>query len=173
MEATDVEKLGILDLLPDALLLQMLDLVVVRSRKIGAKRAVVASDDDTAAACRCLLIVEVLGLDASLARDLLERLAVLVLADAANVDGRLGLENVLRASGGILRRTSGNEDCVVVLDQVIVEVHVLLGVGKDSIVGFEAIFVEQSLVSVFSFVSNALCCGLSSSSLRSTLLPLQ
>lgn len=36
MEATDVEELRILYLLPDTLRLQMVDLVVVRSGKVGA-----------------------------------------------------------------------------------------------------------------------------------------
>jgi len=153
VEATDVEDLCVLDLLPDVLLLQVLDLVVVGSRKICAKRAVVASDDDTAAAGGGLLVVEVLGLDASVSRDLLKGLAVLVLANAANVDGRVGCEHVLSASCCVLGSTSGNEDGIVVLDQILIEAHVLLRIGKNGIVGLKAILVEQCLVSVRDNVS--------------------
>jgi hypothetical protein len=55
----------------------------------------VAGDDNTAATGGCLLVVEVFGLDAGVAGDLLQGLAVLVFANAANVDDRLGLEDVL------------------------------------------------------------------------------
>lgn len=146
MEATDVEDLGVLDLLPDAVLLQVVDLVVVGSSEVGAERAVVASDDDTAAAGGRLLVVQVLGLDAGVARDLLQRLAVLVLADAANVDGRVGLEDVLCTARRVLCCASSNEDGLVVLDQVLVEAHVLLRVGQNGIVCLEAILVKQRLV---------------------------
>jgi hypothetical protein len=47
----------------------------------------VAGDDDAAAAGRGLLVVAVLGADASFGADVLEDLAVLVFADAADVDG--------------------------------------------------------------------------------------
>ena len=57
VEATDVEDLGIFDLLPDALLLQVLELVVVRSSEIGAQRTVVAGDDNTAATGGRLLVI--------------------------------------------------------------------------------------------------------------------
>lgn len=56
-----------------------------------------ASDNDTAAAGRRLLVVQVLGLDTGLAGDPLESLTILVLANAANVDDGVGLENVLRS----------------------------------------------------------------------------
>lgn len=95
VEATDVEDLSVLDLLPDALRLQVLHLVVVGSREIGAQRAVVAGNDNTAATGWGLLVIEVLGLDARFPADPLQSLAILVLADAANVDDRVGLEDVL------------------------------------------------------------------------------
>lgn len=146
VEAADVEDLGILDLLPDVVLLQMVDLVVVRSSEVGAHGAVVASDDNTAATSRSLLVVEVLSLDTSIGRDLLESLAVLVLANASDVDDRFGLEDVSCTTGGVLCRTTSDEDSVVVLEQVLIQAHVLLWVGEDSIVGLQAILVEESLV---------------------------
>jgi hypothetical protein len=146
VETTNVVNLGVLDLLPDVVLLQVLQLVVVGGSKICAERAVVASDDDTAAASGGLLVVEVLGLDTSLLADVLESLAVLVLTDAANVEDRLGGQDVLGTTGGVLRSTAGNEDGLEVLDQVLVETHVLLGVGEDGIVGLQAILLEELLI---------------------------
>jgi hypothetical protein len=146
VEPTDVEDLRVLDLLPDALLLQVLELVVVGSSEVGAEGAVVAGDDNTAATSGSLLIVEVFRLDASIGRDLLQSLTVLVLADAANVDNRLRLEDVGSASCSVLRSTTGDLDGLVVLEQVLVQTHVLLGVGEDRIVGLQAILVEESLV---------------------------
>lgn len=146
VESTNVVDLSILDLLPDVVLLQVLELVVVGSSKICAERAVVASDDDTTATSGGLLVVEVLSLDTSLLADVLEGLAVLVLADAANVEDGLGGQDVLGTTGGVLRSTTGNEDGLVVLDQVLVETHVLLGIGEDGIVGLQAVLLEELLV---------------------------
>ena len=115
VEATDIEDLRILDLLPDALLLQVLDLVVVGGSEIGAHGAVVAGDDNTAATSGSLLVVEVFGLDTSVGRDLLESFAVLVLANAADVDDRLGLQNVCSASCSVLRGATSNLNGLVVL----------------------------------------------------------
>ena len=146
VEATNVVDLGVFDLLPDVVLLQVLKLVVVGGSKICAERAVVASDDDTAAAGGGLLVVEVLGLDTSLLADVLKSLAVLVLANAANVEDGLGGQDVLGTTGGVLRSTTGNEDGLVVLDQVLVETHVLLRFGKDRVVGLEAVLLEELLI---------------------------
>jgi hypothetical protein len=90
MVAADVEELCILDLLPDLRLLQVVHLVLVRGGKVGAQRAVVACDDDTAAAGRSLFVVAVFGLNASFGADIFELLAILVAADAADVYGRVG-----------------------------------------------------------------------------------
>jgi hypothetical protein len=115
VEATNVEDLSILDLLPDALLLQVLDLVVVGGSEIGAHGAVVAGDNNTAATRGSLLVVEVFGLDTSVGRDLFESLAVLVLANTADVEDRLGLQNVCSASCSILRGATSNLNGLVVL----------------------------------------------------------
>jgi mRNA-degrading endonuclease toxin of MazEF toxin-antitoxin module len=73
----------------------VVQLVQVCGREIGAQRAVVAGDDDAAAARGSLLVVAVLGADARFGADVLEDLAVLVLANAADVDGGVGGEDVL------------------------------------------------------------------------------
>lgn len=59
----------------------------------------------------------------------------------------------LSAAGSILGRTSGNELSIVVLDQVLVEAHVLL-LGQDGIVGLQSVLLEQLLVSKGLLVSN-------------------
>ena len=142
---TDVEELGALDVLPDLGLLQVVDIVKVGGSKVGAERAVVAGDDNTAASGRSLLIVAVQGLDASLLVDLFESLAVLVLADTANVDGGVLGEDVLGTAGRVLCSSTGNEHGIVVLDQVLVEAEVLL-LGEDGIVGLEAVLLEKLLI---------------------------
>jgi hypothetical protein len=98
MVSTNIEHLRVLHQLPHLGLLQVLDLVQVRGGEIGAKRAVVASDDNTAAACGRLVVVSVLGAHASVSGDLLEGFAVAVAADAADVDGGGGGEDVLQKS---------------------------------------------------------------------------
>lgn len=161
VESADVKDLGILDLFPDALLLQVLELVVVRSGEVCAQGTVVASDDNTAATGGRLLIVEVLGLDTSIGRDLLQRLTVLVLANTANVDDRVWLKDICRTSRCVLRCTASNENGLVVLNQVLVETHVLLGIGKDRIVGLQAILVEESLVTTSCQQSSLRCLAIS------------
>lgn len=98
MVATDVVDLSGLNEAPDLGLLQVLDLVVVGSSQVGAHAAVVTGDDDAAAAGGLLLIVAVLDAEADLLDSVLQGLGVLVLADAANVDGGAGREDVLRES---------------------------------------------------------------------------
>lgn len=149
VEATDIEHLSILYLLPDAVLLQVVDLVIVGSGKICAQRAVVAGDDNTATSRGCLLVVEVLGLDASFARDALKSLAIFVLADAADVYSRVRSEHVLCTTGSVLRGTTSDEDGLVVLDQVLIQAHVLLWVGQNGIIGLQTILVEQCLITGF------------------------
>lgn len=146
VETTNIVDLGVLDLLPDLFLLQVLELVVVGRSEVGAERAVVAGDDDTTATSGGLLVVEVLGLDTSLLADVLKDLAVLVLANAADVQDGLGGQDVLGTTGSVLCSATGDEDSLVVLDQVLVQAHVLLGIGKDSVVGLEAVLLEEFLI---------------------------
>lgn len=95
MVTTDVEELGLLDEGPDVGLLQVVKLVLVGSSKVSAHAAVVTSDDDTALAGGLSIVDAVLGVDTSLFAGLLEDLAVIVLADAANVDDGVVGEQVL------------------------------------------------------------------------------
>ena len=95
VESSDIKELGVFDLFPDFWLLQMVQLVLVGSRKIRTQRAVVSGDDDTAASSRCLVVVTVFGLDTGFLADLFELSTILVTANASNVDGRVGREDVL------------------------------------------------------------------------------
>ena len=126
MVATDVEDLGALDVLPHLGLLQMFDVVEVGGSKVGAKGAVVTSDDNTAATGGCLLIIAVHCLDASLLVDVLKGLAVLVLSDAADVHGGVLGKDVLGTAGRVLSSSTSDEHGIVVLDQVFEETKVLL-----------------------------------------------
>lgn len=53
----------------------------------------------------------------------------------------------LSAASRVLGRAAGDQLRVVVLQEVLVEVHVL-GFGQDGVVGLEAVFLEQGIVSV-------------------------
>ena len=97
MVSTDVVDLGLLNERPDLGLLQVLDLVLVGSSKVGAHAAVVTSDDNTTLTGGLGFIDTVLGVDTGLLTGLLEDVTVLVLTDAADVDNRLLGEEVLRA----------------------------------------------------------------------------
>lgn len=93
MVATNKVCLTLLDNVP--VLLQVVKLVAVGSSKVGDQAAVVASDNDTAAASGLLLVDTVADLKTSLLGGVGEDVGVLVLANAAEVDDGLGREDVL------------------------------------------------------------------------------
>lgn len=140
---TDEVDLGLLDEVP--VLLQVLDLVAVGGSEVGAHATVVAGDDDTAATSGLLLIVAVDSAETDLGVGLDQLLGVLVLADTSNEDDRVGGEDVLGTSGSVLCGTTSVQVDLEVLEQVLVETHVLL-LGEDGIVGLEAVLLEQLLV---------------------------
>ena len=140
---TDKVDLGLLDEVP--VLLQVLNLVAVGSSEIGAHATVVAGDDDTAATGGLLVVVAVDGAEADLLVGLDQLLGVLVLANASNKDDRVGGKDVLGTSGGVLGGTTGVQVDLEVLEQVLVQTHVLL-LGQDGVVGLESILLEQLLV---------------------------
>jgi hypothetical protein len=129
--ATNKVCLALLDNVP--VLLKVVKLVAVGSSKVGAQAAVVASDDNTAAASGLGLVDAVANLEASLLGGIGEDVGVLVLANAAEVDDGLGREDVLQGelerrvaqletcaaylgtSGGVLSGTTGSEDSLAVL----------------------------------------------------------
>ena len=73
----------------------MLDFVAIGRRQVRAHAAVMPRNYHTAAAGGLGFIVAVDDLEAHVLGSRLERLGVLVAADAADVDDRLGREDVL------------------------------------------------------------------------------
>ena len=57
-----------------------------------------------------------------------------------------GTERYLSTSSCVLGRTAGNEFCIVVLEEIFVEAHVLF-FGENGIVGLEAIFLQHGGIS--------------------------
>lgn len=143
--AANVEDLGILNQGPDLGLLQVVQTVVVGSTEVSAETAVVAGDDNTASAGRVSLIDTVLDTQTGGLDGIPEDGSVLVVADTAEVDDAVGRQDVLGATGGVLRSTAGNEFCVKVVEEVLVDGDLLL-FGEDGVVGLEAVLVQKSLV---------------------------
>lgn len=73
----------------------MLGLVLVSRSKVSAHAAVVAGDDDTTLAGGLDIVDTVFSVNTGLVTGLLERVGILVLADAANVNDRVIGEHVL------------------------------------------------------------------------------
>lgn len=147
METTDIVEVGVLDQLPDVVALQVLEVVVVGSAQVGAEGAVVAGDDGAAAAGGLLGVDAVLDAEAGGLDGVVQDGGVLVVAGAAQVDDAVGGQDVLGAAGRVLGGAAGDELGVVVGQQVLVQGLVLL-LGQDGIVGFEAVLLEQSLVAL-------------------------
>lgn len=80
-------------------LFQMLNLVSVGCSKICNHAPVVASNDDTTSTGWLLLVVTISDSKASLLVCVLQNICILVLANAAKEDHRVGLEQVLRTKG--------------------------------------------------------------------------
>lgn len=167
----NVVDLSLLDERPDVRLLQMLDLVLVGRSKVGAHATVVAGDDDTTLASGLDIVDPVFGVDTSLGACLLEDIGVLVFSDTANVESRVVGENVLPmrltladtkdheflaylgTTSGVLSSTTGNQLGVMVLQQFLVETHMLV-LGQDGIVVLQAILLQESSITIKSKVSS-------------------
>lgn len=70
---------------------------------------------------------------------------VLVVAHAAYVPHRLGWQHVLCSSGCVLGGAAWNELCVAVLDQIVIQAH-LVGFGEECVVEFQPILLEHGFV---------------------------
>lgn len=145
MVTADVDGLGILYQGPDLWSLQVLELVVVGSGEIGAHASVVASDDDTATASWVVGIDTILHAEAGLLVRILQDVGVLVVANAAEVDDGVVGEQVLCATSSVLCCSAGNELCLEVVEEFIVEAKVLL-LSEDGVVLLQLILVQESLV---------------------------
>lgn len=94
-EAANVVVLGFLDERPDGGLLKVVELVLVRGRKMGAEGAVVAGDDNTAAAGGNGLVDAVFGVQTGFLAGFGKDVGVLVLTDATDVHDGVGGKDVL------------------------------------------------------------------------------
>ena len=145
MVTADVDDLGALGESPDLGLLQVLQVVVVRSAQRGAQRPVVASDDGSAETRGNLLVDAVLDAQAGGAHGVLEDGGVLVVTDTTDVDDAVRGQDVLGAAGRVLGRAAGDELGVVVGEKVLVEGDVRV-LGQDGVVGLEVVLGEEGLV---------------------------
>lgn len=144
MKPSNKVRFAILHNVP--VLLQMLNLVMIRRRQIRAHAAVVACNDNTTASCRLLLIDSVSDLESRFLVRLLQDLCLLVFAHAAEVNYRVRREQVLCSSCRVLCGSSCEEFCFAVVHELIVERHVFL-FGEDRIVGFQAVLLQEGIVS--------------------------
>lgn len=95
MVTTNIENLSFLCQGPDLRLLQVLGLVLVGSSKVGAHAAVVAGDDNTTLSSGLDIVNTVFSAHTGLLASIPEKISVVVLANAANVDDRVVGEQVL------------------------------------------------------------------------------
>lgn len=145
MVTANVVELGVLNQRPDIRALQVLEVIVVGSAQLGAHAAVVARDDDAAAAGGHLGVDAVLDAEAGLLAGLAEDGGVLVVAGAAEVDDAVRRQHVLGAAGRVLGGAAGNQLGIKVVEEVLVDVLVLRR-GKDGVVGLELVLVQKGLV---------------------------
>ena len=92
----DIKKIGVFHQLPDFRGLQMLQLVVIGGCEIGDHGPVMASDHDTTAPRRVVLVDPVLGADSLAGAACFDELSGRrILSDAPNINGRSRREHVL------------------------------------------------------------------------------
>lgn len=147
METTNVVDLGVLNELPDLRLLQVVKVVVVGSTEISAQASVVTGDDGTTAASLLLRVDSVLNTETSSLDSIVEDGRVLVVAGTTNIDNAVWRENILGTSGAVLGSTASNELGIVVVEEIFVKRDVLF-LGKNSVIGLQAILVKKSLVTL-------------------------
>lgn len=160
MVTTNVENLCVLGQGPDLRLLQVLGLVLVGSSKVGAHAAVVAGDDNTTLSSGLDIVNTVFSAHTGLLASIPEKISVVVLANAANVDDRVVGEQVLHTTpvssgsftirayqsylsttGSVLSGTTGNQ-LSIALQQLFVDTHVLV-LCEDSVVVLEPILLQE------------------------------
>lgn len=115
MVRANVEELCCLSQLPHVRLLQMLQLVLVRGRQVGAHAPIVPGNNDTASSCRLGVVNAVFGMDAGFGAGFAQRVAVLVAPDATNVRDGVRRQHVRGPSGGVLRSAASDHFGVMVL----------------------------------------------------------
>mmetsp|Transcript_40377 Transcript_40377/g.48953 ORF Transcript_40377/g.48953 Transcript_40377/m.48953 type:complete len:391 (-) Transcript_40377:49-1221(-) len=144
-EPCGVVELGVLHDLPVLRLLQMVNLVVVGRREVGAQGALAPEHADTAGTSGIGGLHEV-RVHALLGALALHRLAVVVTTDATHVgSSSLGHEHPLRDADAVKGGAAGDELNVGASAHFLVDREVLL-LSKDSVVHLETPLVEPRLV---------------------------
>lgn len=123
----------------------MFNLILIRRRQMRAHGAMVAGDHHATSPRRLLLIDPVLDVNALLLASLTQSVGVLVFAYAADVPDGVGGQHVRGATCSVLGTAASDEFCIAVLEQVVIEGHVL-GFGEDGVVDFEVVLLEQVIV---------------------------
>ena len=118
----------------------MLHLVLIRSPQIRHQRPTMPGDNNTTLSRR-RIHRHVLGAETLLLRRGAELRGEIVLADRADVDGRVGGEDVLRSADGVLAGSAGYVVDFVFGDQFFVEGKVFF-LCEDGVVGLEIVSVQ-------------------------------
>lgn len=120
----DVVDLGAFDKVPGAVGLDVVDGKLLGGRELGDEGAVVARDQGSAstggdvAVNVDVLSGETVGLGGSNQLG-----AELVIGGSSDVDNRLGGQQALGTTGGVLGSTSGNVDNIMELDDLLVPIN--------------------------------------------------
>ena len=104
------------------------------------------SYDHTATSSLLLLVNSVLDPQASSLNCVVKNRRIFVISYTSKEDDRVGRENILGTSSGVLSSPAGNELRRVVVQEIFVDAQVFL-LSQDRVVRLESIFCEESIVS--------------------------
>ena len=110
-----------------------------------AHGAMVSRDHHATSPCGLLLVDPVLDVDALLFASLAQGVGVFVFAHAADVPDGVGRQHVRGATCSVLGTAAGDEFCIAVMEQFVIEGHVL-GFGEDGVVDLEVVLLQQVIV---------------------------
>jgi hypothetical protein len=144
VEATDVEHLGGLNVLPVLRGTEMGGLVMVGGTEVSSKGSVLAGDERSALAGGHILLNHVIGVNARGVVGLSKLVGEFVVADGAVVDDRVLWQDVLRTSGTVLSSTTSQNMDIVHLDDLVEDGHVLL-LNQNGVISLQVVFLEVIL----------------------------
>lgn len=104
-------------------------------------------DDNPTAPSRLFLIDAVLDAETSGLHGIVEDSSVFVVSNSTEEYNAVGWKNVLGSASGILGSTSSNQLGGVVVEEIFVDGKVLF-LGENGIIGLEAVFVEEGLITL-------------------------
>ena len=136
-----------LNQLPHLRALQMLQIIMIRRSQIGTHGPIMACNHHTASSSLLLLVHTVFDSQALGLDSVVQDGGIFIVANTAQEDGGVRREEILGAASGVLGTAASDELSGVVVQQVFIDSKVLF-FGEDSIVGFEAVFLKESLVAL-------------------------